>query len=476
MYLRLLFILPALLVSHAAAQPQIRLSTGQLPGFREVVAGHFSDVQFYYVSAAELDDTLLLTAEAPFRLSLDCYEGFAETLSLPPAGGEVPSTRIYVRLFAESPGQWEATAGHSSAGADAAELELSGKVISTHIPPGYYESATGSGSELKTLLHQLIRDHQVQTYASLWEHFTTTDATFDGHVWDIYSDTPCEEPPYLYVFGEDQDRGFGGTQEGEFYNREHSMPRSWFGGAVDPMNTDLFHIFPVDKFVNAQRDNHPFGEVEAPVWTSMNGGRLGPNSFGQDAGTAFEPVDEYKGDLARAFLYMITRYEDLISGWDSSPEGNRMLGHTTYPGYAPWAIDMLLKWHRLDPVSQKERVRNQEVYRIQGNRNPFVDHPEWVELIWGEHTGLKPGGGQGMMRAWPNPVRDVLHVAIVGDTGASAEVSLLNMQGHTLRKQAHLPGKEGKIQICMQGLPAGLYLLKARSGKSFQTQKIVRPH
>ena len=127
------------------------------------------------------------------------------------------------------------------------------------------------------------------------------------------------------------------------------------------------------------RGNHPFGEVRNPTYTSKNGGKLGPNATNGYSGTAFEPVDEYKGDFARSYFYMVTRYESQVGNWKSDmlESGNKTRA------FKPWAVDLLLKWHKQDPVSEKEIKRNDAVYAKQHNRNPFIDYPELVEKIWG---------------------------------------------------------------------------------------------
>ena len=460
-----------LLPIHKAAgmQGSITLSTAQLPDFRQVYTGYFSDVQFYYVTAETLNDHLDITAEGPFRISLDCYEGFSESLTLTTGDGDIPETRIYVRLFPESTGQFQAGIVHESDGTTPATLAVSGEGITTTIPEAYYSSANAGGSRLKTQLHQIISNHSVQSYASLWTHFTATDATFDGKVWDIYSHTPCEEPPYVYTFGEDQDIGFGGTEEGDVYNREHSMPRSWFGGAVNPMNTDLYHIYPVDKFVNAQRADFPFGMVNNPGWTSMNGGKLGPNVAGGYFGTAFEPIDDYKGDLARAFLYMITRYEDQIETWTYNESGNAMLDHNKYPGYEPWVISMLLDWHRSDPVSQRERMRNQAVYEIQGNRNPFVDYPQFAERIWADTTlSIQPGPAWIEASVFPNPARDHFRIETAAEV---LQLEVFSATGRRLIVTNTIPAQTG---ISISHLPQGVYIIKLHTRQGVLRRKLVK--
>ena len=244
------------------------------------------------------------------------------------------------------------------------------------IPPGYYDDAQGlDGEPLRLALHNIIDDHIPQSYSSLYGHFQSTDAKSDGTVWDMYSDVPGGTPPYIYNFtSADQCGNYGG--EGDCFNREHSWPKSWFNEGM-PMNTDLFHIYPTDGYVNGMRSNHPYGEVESTTWTSQNGSQRGNMNSYNHNGTVFEPIDEYKGDFARTYFYMSTRYYTEDSGWDD----NDMVNGSNLND---WAVDMLMDWHLQDSVSQKEIDRNNAVYAIQENRNPFIDHPEWVGCVWGE--------------------------------------------------------------------------------------------
>ena len=248
--------------------------------------------------------------------------------------------------------------------------------LAAEIPPGYYDDAEGlEGDSLRLALHHIIDDHNAQSYGSLHDHYESTDVKPDGTVWDMYSDIPGGTPPYIYNFT-DSDQCGNYTQEGDCYNREHSWPKSWFNDAM-PMKTDLFHVYPTDGYVNGMRSNYPYGEVESASWTSQNGSKRGTMDGYGFTGTVFEPIDEYKGDFARTYFYMSTRYYTEDSGWD---ENDMVIG----ADLKPWALDMLMDWHEQDTVSQKETARNDAVYDIQGNRNPFIDHPEWVVCIWDE--------------------------------------------------------------------------------------------
>lgn len=252
-------------------------------------------------------------------------------------------------------------------------IAWTGTILSAQ-PSGYYATVEGKqGEELQEALHEIIDDHTALSYSNLWTAFRSTDKRADGTVWDMYSDVPGDDLPYVYTFGTDQCGNYSG--EGSCYNREHSFPKSWFNDA-SPMYTDLFHLYPTDGYVNGKRSNYPFGETENASWTSLNGCEVGPSSVNGYTGTVFEPIDAYKGDFARTYFYMATRYYGEDAGWPGSPmvDGAQL---------EPWAKEMMVRWHKEDPVSDKETERNDAVYALQGNRNPFIDHPEFVQLMYG---------------------------------------------------------------------------------------------
>lgn len=255
---------------------------------------------------------------------------------------------------------------------------ISALALNAQIPNGYYNAADGkTGDELKVALHNIIKGHTTVSYSNLWNAFWSTDNKGNSIVWDMYSDNPNGTPPYTYYLGQGQCGSY--DEEGDCYNREHSWPQSWFNSQTIP-SSDLHHIFPTDGFVNAQRGNNAFGEVQSASWTSQNGSKLGncKSSLGY-SGTVFEPIDAYKGDFARALMYMSVRYYSEDSNWGSS-------GMTNKSELLPWAIAMLMNWNEQDPVSQKEINRNNAIYTdYQHNRNPFVDHPEYARMIWDEN-------------------------------------------------------------------------------------------
>ncbi len=252
----------------------------------------------------------------------------------------------------------------------------------------YYASASGlSGYTLKTSLYNIINSHSAQSYSSLWTFYTSYELDQyyenDNTILDIYSERPSSSDPYSFTPSSDQCGNY--SDEGDCYNREHSFPRSWFGGAVSPMNTDIHHVFPTDGKVNSYRSSYPYGEVGSASYSSENGSLLGSatSSLGY-SGTVFEPIDEFKGDVARAYFYMATRYENVVDDWESnSTYSDAMLDGSSDQVFEDWALEMLKDWHESDPVSQKEIDRNESAYSFQGNRNPFIDHPEYVSDIWG---------------------------------------------------------------------------------------------
>lgn len=241
----------------------------------------------------------------------------------------------------------------------------------------YYKSADGlKGKALKTAMFKIISNHTQLSYKALWTAFKTTDKRSDGKVWDMYSNATN------FTFGTDQAGSY--SKEGDVYNREHSFPKSWFNDAT-PMYTDLVHLVPTDGYVNGRRSNFPFGENDGETYKSKNGfSKLGSCTYPGYKGTVFEPNDMYKGDFARIYFYMATAYEDKITNWNQTA----ILQKDSYKPYKEWQQNMLMKWSKNDPVSQKEIDRNKGIQSEQNNRNPFVDYPGLEEYIWGSMTDV----------------------------------------------------------------------------------------
>ena len=268
----------------------------------------------------------------------------------------------------------------------------------------YYRSANGlKGRALKTKLSGIIENPRNVGYTGLYEAYKKTDTRPDGYVRDWYSNVTN------FRHGIDNKGSY--SKEGDMYNREHSVPQSWFSGSG--IKSDIVHVLPTDGYVNNRRSNYPFGEVKSATYTSANGySKLGSCATEGYSGTVFEPNDEIKGDIARIYFYMVMCYEPGFATWDvlRDPESKTKLGEIladgskhcgtwtcdmfntadteegtdAYQPFAPWAFDMLIRWAKEDPVSQKEIDRNNAIWQLQGNRNPFVDYPGLEDYIWGE--------------------------------------------------------------------------------------------
>lgn len=225
----------------------------------------------------------------------------------------------------------------------------------------YYDGIDPASGDLLDELHDLVSDVDYEAYDDLWAAFPLTDVRDDGTIWDIYSD-------YAWVPLDDQCGSYGG--EGDCYNREHTWPQSWSSNDAS-LKRDLHQVFPTDGYVNGVRGNLVYGEVDRVDYTSSNGSTAGWCDVGDDHVEAFEPADDYKGDLARVYFYVATRFAGEDGGWLD----NEMV---TGALIAPEAEILLRRWAAEDRVSEKEIARNEAVFAWQGNRNPFVDHPEWV--------------------------------------------------------------------------------------------------
>lgn len=291
--------------------------------------------------------------------------------------------------------------------------------MAAQYPANYYQSATGkSGAALKTALFSIISKGSVNVgYDGLFTVYLDSDLRSDGKIWDMYSNTTNYEPG---------DHTSGYKKEGDCYNREHSVPQSWFSKG-SPMRSDAFHVVPTDGYVNNRRGNVPFGETNSPTYESNNKfSKVGPCSVSGYTGTIFEPDDDYKGDFARIYFYMATRYEDVISNWSGG-----VFGQSKYPGIVKWQLDMLMRWSREDPVSQKEIDRNNGVYKHQKNRNPFVDFPGLEEYVWGNKTNSQfdpnnysnTGGGGGTEPSETIPVPTFSHAEGILAAGTAVTIT-----------------------------------------------------
>jgi len=254
------------------------------------------------------------------------------------------------------------------------------------IPTGYYNSLEGKkGAALKTELHNIICQDTTHYlgYGSgkgnTWEGFYYTDRDLSNNsVIDMYSAN--------IRFYPDPNPGF--TAFGSTIEIEHSVPKSWWGCDIthpDCPAKDLNHLYPADGSTNMSKNDNPLGVVSGTATTDNGVSKIGPAVYDGYTGNVFEPANQFKGDFARSYFYMATAYEHYARKWDTSKPEN-MMQNNTYPVFKLWAQTLLLQWHRQDVVSLKETTRNDVVYGIQKNRNPFIDHPELIEYIWGNLT------------------------------------------------------------------------------------------
>ena len=245
----------------------------------------------------------------------------------------------------------------------------------------YTEYEGMKGSEILVALYNEIKDHTVLTYDQIRADRARVDLRADGTVWDMYSSCTFYTSDYC---------GYGDITEAcQCYNREHVVPQSWWGNDDEqPMRTDLHHVIPTDGLSNSKRSAWPYGEVSGtPTWSNDAGSKLGYGTYGSSGNNyVFEPADEYKGDIARIYFYMATCYRD--KNLKAGGKGYQVFNYSgTTLSFTDKAKALFLKWHRNDPVSDKEIKRNNGVKNKQGNRNPYIEMPELIEYIWGKNSG-----------------------------------------------------------------------------------------
>ena len=269
----------------------------------------------------------------------------------------------------------------------------------------YYKNVNGSqavSGNYCSLLESIcttINDGAIDvSYSGLWNAYKTTDIRSDGCIYDIYSNMTKFKP------GTNQCGSYGDI--GDCYNREHSIPKSWWGGAESKQGSDLYIVIPSDGKINGMRSNYPYGETTTGTEYRLDGDPEG-NRLGQSTSTqyvtgkVFEPFDDRKGDLARIIFYAVARYlkggasNGAVKNWTTN-EGSSVFGDgSSCTNYIKTNyLQMLLKWHREDPVSIWEITRNSNGQSVQKNRNPFIDHPSWVDVIWGGTYGADQVNGE----------------------------------------------------------------------------------
>lgn len=285
-----------------------------------------------------------------------------------------------------------------------AQLGWAAKVTAPSDIPAYWSSVDGkSGSSLWTAVSSATnKGFKTLGYDGLWTAYKTSDvypsdpsnpdyiSSRAGKIWDMYGD--C-----VFTYSSDQCGSYKGVCD--CYNREHSIPKSWFGGGTSGIGCDIFHLVPTDGKINGVRSNDEFGVVKGGEdWNGNKSGSAGSwstdkktiassaNEVINGSGHVFEPLDKYKGDFARGYFGTIVKWQ-LSNMTSGNSFFNGIYDAAHYYGLTKKAVVLLMKWHREDPVSQKEIDRNNGIQATQGNRNPFIDYPYLAEYIWGEHYG-----------------------------------------------------------------------------------------
>lgn len=339
-----------------------------------------------------------------------------------------------------------------------------GIIALAQAPSGYYNTATSSGYGLKTELYNIIKGHNTKSYDALKSLYRQSDADNgfqdkyyekDNTILDIYSEIAATKDPYNFTPGQKECGNY--KNEGDCYNREHLVPQSVFN-KNSPMVSDPFHIWPTDGKVNGMRSNYPHGVVESASYTSKNGSKLGSNknsgySSGY-SGTVFEPIDEFKGDVARAYFYFATRYqENGIQGWSYA-----MFNKTKDKVFTDTFLKILMTWHLNDPVSDREKDINNLVYRYQGNRNPFIDHPEYAEKIWGSNLGTGDFEYQKRddISVYNKTAKSVI-VRLENKSKSVQKISVFNFNGQLINEISNSLNQK-EIEITFK--TPGVYILK----------------
>lgn len=371
------------------------------------------------------------------------------------------------------------------------------------IPTNYYSTAVGTGYTLKTQLKKIIDNvtdgispeylHIDRGYGSgtsttnngLWSAYGTTDRDNgigyenDNTIVDIYSENPTGSDPYNFNYNTTSGANNGqcGSYSGEggCYNREHLIPQSYFGSSA-PMVSDVQHVYPTDGKVNSIHNDWAFGKVNVASYISQNGSKLGSatNSgyAAGFAGTVFEPIDEFKGDIARVYLYFATRYEDQMASFyttNTAVDCRVMFDGTSDHVFSNTFLNILLTWHLQDPVSTKEIVRNNASFTHQNNRNPYIDHPEYVTSIWGSPLNSETFLAENSVSIYPNPTNtNEIQIFTIENINT---LTLVNINGQIIKEIKNPVFNQNSFTL--SNLPQGFYFLQISAENGSLTKKII---
>jgi len=342
---------------------------------------------------------------------------------------------------------------------------------------GYYNSLDGKQSAtLKTELHNIICEDTTHYLIygpginHTWQGFYSTDRDENTNlVVDMYSSVLRYFPVDYIVLGY---KGFGTA-----IHIEHSVPKSWWGCDInhpDCAAEDLNHLYPSDGSTNSSKNDNPLGVVSG-IPTKDNGvSKIGPAVYSGYVGNVFEPANEFKGDFARSYFYMATAYEHYVNKWDTSKPEN-MMENNTYPTLKPWAIQLLLEWNRQDPVSEKELTRVEKVFNIQLNRNPYIDHPELIEYVWGNKMGVNWNSTNNnenhysnkKLTILANPTKGCINFIFENNSGL-CRYSIYALNGRVVRTD-----EISDENVSVTNLASGAYLLVVEAKGNLAVRKLI---
>lgn len=324
------------------------------------------------------------------------------------------------------------------------------------------------------LFSKLNQDTYNRTYDAVYNFMSDHDIiniNNEEFIWDVYSHKPIGEQAYTYKPIDRCSATKSPNKEGDCWNREHVFPSSWFGGSSTAsqyaMYTDIVNLLPTDGYVNAQKGNMPIAKVKQSARQYQNGSLIGTADIENLSGNVFEPIDEYKGDLARILLYMNVRYHDLFPSW-SSTEFNKIKDSQNKSEYHAAYINILLEWHEQDPPSQKEIDRNTRIDIHQNNRNPFVDYPQLASYIWKAEncTPVRVQEFEQMqVKLYPNPAQNYIFTPSTFD---NQQYYVSDLSGRQIKS-----GQINSSRLSLSELLNGTYFLFIKSDKKMSFSKFT---
>lgn len=349
--------------------------------------------------------------------------------------------------------------------------------------PGIYYNSIDSNqtcTNLKTSLFNLISNDSHLDYGIIDNSYYRTDAKLseNGSGRNVLVERYCSENPVGmdFCFFNPDSICSGGSSFCQCYNKEHVIPKAWFNGSNSfslKEYTDMHYVWPSDSKVNGAKSDFPIGYVKVASVTSLNGTKIGTSDAtknGYNNSNIFEPIDSFKGDFARAYLYFVTRYQDSITAFRRNNIANSVFSATSYTGLEPWILQLCVKWHKQDPPSAFEKKRNDSVFAIQGNRNPFIDFPEWVEKVFGPN-----GSGSCLTTAirtnktvdftiYPNPTNSVINIQFANSSSIdkNATIEVIDLVGKIILQQNVFFNNETK-SLDVSNLSKGIYMISIRS-------------